>query len=134
MKSLCLAIAAILSISLQTSADEIVVQCQRDQASGTCASRTLSAMQKIGCSPIAASVQCRDAATDPLIDPSAIDSVAGKDFCSVQSACVEPTYGNFGQVTCELGQTKRDLKSEDVGLSLTTSVGLFGRFVTTVCR
>ncbi len=134
---LFIALSLLLSITAQAELNDTTVLCKRDTKL-SCSARTLSAFYKLGCSPIADSIKCIDAATDPLLDPSYRKKMKGQEFCSIQSLCQEPTYGNFGQVSCDYVPTNKtnsvNLKSVDSEITLTTSVGLLQRMVTTLCK
>lgn len=129
-----IAMSLLLSVAAQAELTDTRVQCKRNKKE-SCETRTVNAFKKLGCSPVVDSVKCNDAATDPALDPYYKDKVKGLDFCSVQSVCQEPSYGNFGQVSCSREKTESvNLKNADSGITLTTSVGLFQRMVTTLCK
>ncbi|WP_413612900.1 hypothetical protein [Bdellovibrio sp. HCB-110] len=133
MKIIIATLCSFFALAAPAQVNETVIQCTRNSKS-TCADRTLAAFEKLGCNPLPQSVQCQDAATDPLVDPSEVDNVRGKDFCVVQSDCHEPNYGNFGKVSCSHGEQVVNLRSVDGGITLTTSVGFFRRYVTSLCK
>lgn len=132
-----IAMSLLFSIAAQAELNDTKVLCKRNNKS-SCAEKTLNAFNKLGCSPIIDSVKCNDAATDPMINPSYAEELKGKDFCKVQSLCDEPRYENFGQITCDGASPNKtnsvNLKNVDSGITLTTSVGLFQRMVTTLCK
>lgn len=136
MKLIIVIFCSFFAFAVRAQVTETTVQCKRDSKS-QCTERIVAAFEKLGCNPIVQSVHCQDAATDPLLDPSEMDEVQDKEFCRIESECHEPHYGNFGQVTCgwtnPQEQTLR-LKNVDKGITLTTSVGLFRRYVTTLCK
>ncbi len=136
VKSLIAILFVFFALSAHAKIYETTVQCKRS-AKISCSDRTVRAFEKLGCHPIAESIRCNDAATDPMLDPTYRDAVRGYDFCDVLSECHEPGYGNFGQVSCNYGTTGEvtlDLRKVSSGITLTTSVGLFRRMVTTVCK
>lgn len=133
MKALFLALAA---FAVTANAYETTVQCKR-KSGPDCAVRTVVAFQMLGCRPDPASIRCRDAATDPYLDPSYKNDVIGYDFCDITSACHEPNYGNFGGISCNYGRSGEvevDLRGADSNLTLTTSTGIWQRYVTTLCK
>lgn len=117
--------------SVFAASEELTLLCTKTNYSD-CSSRVIVSLESLGCEPRAETIICRDAVTDPLLDPSEIENVRGKDFCTIRSSCTEPSYGNFGGVSCEGGAV--DLKRADRGLTLTTSVGIFRRPVTILCK
>lgn len=131
MKSAIITILCFISTISHAGISDITVMCKRTSNSG-CSGRTLDAFKKVGCNPVSQSVECHDAAADPLLDPAEINNVRGKDFCVIQSNCQVPNYGNFGQVSCN-GEAV-DLKSVDAGITLTTSVGFPSHYVTELCK
>lgn len=136
MKLISVILCSLFTLVAHAQVSETVIQCTRTEET-TCLDRTVSAFEKLGCEPLAQSVQCRDAATDPNVDPSEINNLRGKDLCFVQSNCHSPHYGNFGQVSCNWvkpGEQTLDLRDVDAGITLTTAVGLFRQYVTTLCK
>jgi hypothetical protein len=136
MKIAILFLSSFFALVAHAEVTETTVQCLRSSKE-SCSLRTVDAFQKVGCNPLAQSVQCQDAATDPMVDPSEIKNVKGKDFCTIESDCHEPHYGNFGQVSCswiKAGEQTLNLRDIDPEITLTTSVGLFRRYVTTLCK
>lgn len=136
MKLISFILCSLLPLVAHAQTSETLVQCTRI-ASASCPDRTVSAFEKLGCEPLAQSIQCQDAATYPNVDPSEANDLRGKDFCFIQSNCHSPHYGNFGQVSCswvKSGEQTLDLRDVDTGITLTTSVGFFRHYVTVLCR
>ena len=126
----------LFTVGAQAGIHDVTVQCKRS-LNVDCTSHTFVSFQKLGCYPLPNSVRCHDAAMDPQLDPSYHDKVKGYDFCSIQSACHEPTYGSFGQVSCNLsasGEKEVDLRRVSSSVTLTVSAGLFQRMVSKLCK
>ncbi len=114
---------------------ETTVLCHREP-NADCLSRTLNAFQTIGCSPTpGSSPRCRNAETDPLIDPQEARTARGKDLCTTESVCQEPSYsGRFGTASCKPEEQVVDLSTVDSGITLTTRIGFRNRYVTILCK
>ena len=124
-----LAGAFIISCCVMANAREVSFLCH-DNSSRDCLGRTVNALEKLGCNPVHQSAKCGDASTDP----SYRDDMVGKDLCLIESDCYEPRYGLFGQISCDNEAVALSLKSVSKGITLSTSTGLFQRFVVTLCK
>jgi len=136
MKPSIILLSMFFTVAANASAYDVTVQCKRASGSG-CAARTVEAFEKMGCDPIANSISCRDAATDPMLDPSYRNKVKGLDFCTIKSDCHEPNFGSFNRASCNYGTSGEkvvDLRKVSSGITLTVSVGLFQRMVSTLCK
>lgn len=124
--------ASLVLLSFSALANsEASLLCKRNSKE-TCMERVSKAFEKLGCQPVLETVECEDTATSPWIDPEEAHKLTGKDLCRVRSICDEPRYDLMGKISCS-GESV-SLAKVDKGITLTTSVGLFRKYVTTLCK
>lgn len=108
------------SVSL---ASEVDVLCKK---SSDCGVRIVAALEKMGCAPIAESLNCNISA-NPQEDPA-------HDYCGVQTEfCDEPRSDLVFTTHCDSGSPV-SFRKYDQGLSLSWWMGFGGSYISYVCK